>query len=211
MTAERLSVLVVDDHQLMLEAVSTALADASGIDVRSEARSGEEAIAALAQEPADVVLLDLRMPGMGGLDCLEEIKRRHPSTKVVVLSGVDDPRTIRRALALGADAFVSKLVDPRDVAAIVRQTAEATVLSAPPRLPEDDEKPALDLSGREQDVLAGMARGLANKEIAHSMGLSEQAIKYHASKLYAKLGVGGRIDAVRKAYELGLLDAAGGR
>ena len=202
----QLSVLVVDDHQLMLEAVRTALADEPGIEVLGEVRSGEDAIAFLERRPADIVLLDLRMPGMDGLACLTAIKARHPQTKVIVLSGIDEPRTIQRTLERGADAFVSKLVDPRDVGAIIRQTTEATVTSAGLRSEPSAPANGVELSERERQVLTGLASGIPNKQIAVSMGLSEQAVKYHASRLYAKLGVSGRIDAVRAAYEVGLLE-----
>jgi len=198
-----LTVLVVDDHQLVLDAIRTALAEETGIEVLAEVRSGQEAIDALSHTHADVVLLDLHMPGMDGLACLAEIKTRSRDTKVIVLSGTDEPHDIRRALDAGADAFLSKLVDPRDLAAMIRQTAGGTFLA--PLGARAADNGGIELTTREREVLRGLADGAANKQIALSLGLSEQAVKYHASRLYTKLGVRGRIDAVRAAYDAGLL------
>jgi DNA-binding NarL/FixJ family response regulator len=115
----RRKVVVVDDHQLMLEAVRAALA-APDFEIVGEARSGEEALELVEEHNPDLVLLDIRMPGMAGLECLAALRARRPDTMVVVLSGVDDPAVERQALDGGASAYVSKLLDPRDLAETLR-------------------------------------------------------------------------------------------
>ena len=121
---------MVDDHQLVLEAVRAVLDDDGGIEIVGEALSGAEALGMLEREQPDVVLLDLRMPGMTGLECLDEIRERFPAVRVVFLSGSEDDELALEALERGASAFVSKNVEPRDLSAVLRQVVEGSVLSS---------------------------------------------------------------------------------
>ena len=127
---DRLQVLVVDDHQLVLEAVRAVLDDDGEVEIVGEALSGPEALAILEREQPDVVLLDLRMPGMTGLECLDEIRERFPAVRVVFLSGSEDDELALQALERGASAFVSKNVEPRDLSAVLRQVVEGSVMSS---------------------------------------------------------------------------------
>lgn len=196
-------VVVVDDHQLMVDAIRAALAGEDEFEIVGDAKSAEEGITLVDRRRPDLVLLDIRMPRMDGLECLRLIKARHPDIKVVIVSGLDDGAVVRRALAGGASAFVSKLVDPRDLAATLRQVVEGTVVSTAPAVSQADDHIAL--SEREREVLALISSGAATKQIALEVGLSEQGVKYHLSRLYGKLGVAGRTDAVRAAHGLGLV------
>jgi len=205
----QLRLLVVDDHQLMLEAVRSALAGEDEIDVVGEARSGYEALVLARDTAPDLVLLDLRMPGMDGVQVLDELKKRFPDVRVVALSGSDDEELTREVLARGASAFVSKSVDPRDLAAVLRQVAEGTVTSNVVESGERRSERAAREAGlteRESEVLAGLAEGRSNKQIALQLRVSEQAVKYHLTNVYRKLRTSGRVDALRRANELGLVD-----
>jgi DNA-binding NarL/FixJ family response regulator len=205
---DRLRVLVVDDHRLVLEAVRAAMKNEEEIEVVGEALSGPEALALVDRVRPDVVLLDLRMPGMDGIECLERIKERSPQTHVVVLTGSEDRDLAHEVLERGASAFVSKQVDPRDLAAILRQVVDATVLSSLVSLGERRSERAAREAGlteREAEVLAALAEGGSNKQIGLELGVGEQAVKYHLTNLYRKLETANRVETLRRAAELGLV------
>ena len=198
-------VIVVDDHQLMLEAVRAALAGEDEFEIVAEAGSGAAALELARQHSPDLVLLDLRMPGMSGIECIKELKADHPRAHVVVLSGVDEPMVVRQAIDAGASAFISKLVDARDLASTLRQVIEGTVVSPAPALPEGDGPTFEALTERELAVLRHAAAGAPNKEIGRLLCVSEQTVKYHLSRIYDKFGVAGRVDAVRFAVARNLV------
>jgi DNA-binding NarL/FixJ family response regulator len=201
----KIKVLVADDHRLVLEAVTAALANEEGIEVVATASSGYEALSLIARTVPDVILLDVAMPRMDGIRCLELIRARHPKVKVVIVSGLDDPRVVRQALLHGASAFVTKSVDPRDLAAILRQTTEGTVYAAPP-MGEWQPAEAATLTRSELAVLRAAAQGLPNKQIAAQLSVTQQTVKFHLTKIYRKLGVANRTEASQYAYRHGLLD-----
>ena len=206
----QLQVLVVDDHQLVLEAVRAVLDDDGEIEIVGEALSGPEALGALERELPDVVLLDLRMPGMNGLECLDEIKARFPTVHVVFLSGNEDEELALEALERGASAFVSKNIEPRDLSAVLRQVVEGSVMSSLGTAAEPRGERAAKKAGltkREGEVLAALAEGLSNKQIARQLHVSEQAVKYHLTNVYRKLETPNRVEALRRATVLGLVDA----
>ena len=201
----KIKVLVADDHRLVLEAVTAALENEEGIEVVATATSGEQALSQIGRTAPDVVLLDIAMPQMDGIRCLELIRARYPKVKVVIVSGFDDSGVVRQALMRGASAFVTKTVDPRDLAAILRQTTEGTVYSAPPSA---DWRPAqaTKLTRSELAVLRAAAQGLPNKQIAAQLNVTQQTVKFHLTKIYRKLGVANRTEAAQYAYRHGLPD-----
>jgi DNA-binding NarL/FixJ family response regulator len=207
----RLKVLVADDHELMLAAVRLALAEASDeFEIVAETTRGQQVLPLAARTQPDLVLLDLRMPGMDGLTCLELLRQRHPQIKTVVLSGVDEPNVIRSAFRRGAVAFIRKHVDPRDLPSALRQAVSDTV--AQPIFGEYDEpEPSagadIGLSDRELDILAAVGEGKSNKQIARQLWLAEQTVKFHLTNLYRKLEVSSRTEAVNAAYRRGLLES----
>ena len=205
----RLKVVIADDHRLMLAAIRLALESASDIEVVGEAQTGSQVLPLVHQHSPDVVLLDIRMPGMNGLQCLEQLKTRFPAVKAIVLSGVDEPQVIQAALERGASAFILKYIDPRDLAAAIRQTVEGTVFqtvgsSAAPTAQASAKD--LGLSERELEILKALAGGHSNKQIAKQLWLAEQTVKFHLTNIYRKLEVGSRTEAIRAAYEHGLVE-----
>jgi DNA-binding NarL/FixJ family response regulator len=196
-----LRVLVADDHQLMLEAVRLALGEQEDIVVVGEARRGKEVLPRIASTDPDVVLLDVRMPEMDGLTCLDLIRKRFPLVKVVMLSGSEDPDVIEAALRRGASAFVTKQIDPRDLASAIRQAVEGTVFQSFGTAEEAPVSAAKEagLTEKEITVLRAVAKGLSNKHIARELWVSEQTIKFHLTNIYRKLDVANRTEAVHHA------------
>jgi DNA-binding NarL/FixJ family response regulator len=205
-----LRVVVVDDHPLMVKAIRLALDEAEDITIVGEARSGSQALPVVGRTLPDVVLLDLMMPEMDGLTCLTLLTARYPQIKVVMLSASEDRRLIDRALASGAAVFISKSVEPRDLAALLRGTAGGAVYHTL-ALPESRETRLAHeagLSEREFDILRALAQGLSNEEIAKEVWLSRSTVKFHLRNIYRKLGVSNRTEATRYACERGFIDAA---
>jgi DNA-binding NarL/FixJ family response regulator len=206
----RLKVLVADDHELILEAVRLALAQADDeFEIVAATTRGQQVLPLVARTEPDLVLLDLRMPGMDGLSCLDLLRRRHPDVRVVVLSGVDAPEVIRSAFARGATAFIKKHIDPRDLPSALRQALDGTVAHQTFGQPvEQGKAPAqeLGLSERELAMLTALGEGLSNKQIAKQHWVAEQTVKFHLTNLYRKLNVSTRTEAVRAAYRYGLLE-----
>jgi DNA-binding NarL/FixJ family response regulator len=204
----RLKLLIADDHRLMLAAIRCALQQADDIEIVGEAQSGSQVLPLVGQTHPDLVLLDIRMPGMDGLKCLQLLRERFPKVKAVVLSGIDDPQIIQSVLEAGANAYILKTVDPQDLASAVRQAANGTVfhtLGMPAGASREDAAKEVGLSDREVTILKELASGRSNKQIAKQLWLAEQTIKFHLTNIYRKLGVSSRTEAVRSAYERGIV------
>jgi len=204
----RLRLLVADDHQLMLAAVRLALRDAPEIEIVGEARTGEEVLPLAGRTSPDVALIDLRMPGMDGLRCLELLHERHPSVKTIVFSGNDDRDVVEACLARGAVAFVHKTVDPAELATVIHQAVAGDEFFAigKTRTADTAVRRDVDLTPRETEILSAVAEGMPNKQIARQLWLSEQTVKYHLTNLYRKLGVTSRTEAVHQAFSRGLIE-----
>ncbi len=203
----RLKVVIADDHPLVLEAVRIAFSDAPDIEIVGVATAGQEVLPLVHRTSPDVALLDLRMPGMDGLRCLELLHERHPSVKTIIFSGSDDPAAVDAAFARGAVGFIQKTIDPADLAAVVRQAVAGNVFlqagNARPAAPMESQ---WDLTPREIEILRALAGGLSNKQMAREFWLSDQTIKYHLTNIYRKLKVQSRTEAVRLAYEHQLIE-----
>jgi NarL family two-component system response regulator LiaR len=201
-------VLVADDHRLIVREVRRVLDEAGGFEVVAEATSGLEALVLAKRHRPDVVLLDLRMPGMDGLTCLDQLRKLLPNVKVVMLSVDHDRALVESALARGASGWIVKSVRPSDLAGIVRRAVESG-LDSPVGLPDRHQHAtpvANALSDRELHVLAEVARGKSNDAIAADMGLASQTVKFHLTNLYRKLNVSNRTEAARYAYEHGMVE-----
>jgi DNA-binding NarL/FixJ family response regulator len=205
----RLKLLIADDHQLMLAAVRMALDEAPDFEIVGEALSGSQVLPLVGQTSPDAVLLDLRMPGMDGLRCLELLRERHPEVKAIVLTGNEDPTAIQACFDRGAVAVIQKNIEPTDLPAVIRQALAGNVHYAGNAAAEAAAaaaRPRWDLTARETEILRALAEGHSNKQMAKQFWLSEQTIKYHLTNIYRKLGVGSRTEAVRQAYEHGLIE-----
>jgi DNA-binding NarL/FixJ family response regulator len=203
----RLKVLIVDDHRLMLRAIRASLSRQEDIEIVGEADSGEKVLPLVGQTGPDAVLLDVRMPGMDGLTVLERLRDEYPSIAVVMLSGIDDPALVRAALERGASAFVLKHVDPRDLGSAVRQSVTGAIFRPLDLL--NGNRSAFDDAGltkRELSILAELPAGGSNQQIAKRLFLAEQTVKFHLTNIYRKLGVSTRTEALRYAYENGLVE-----
>jgi len=205
----RLKLLLADDHALMFEAIALALESEDDLEIVGCAETGSQVLPLVQQTQPDLVLLDLRMPGMDGLTCIKLIRERFPDVSTAVLSGIDNDETIEAALRAGANAFISKSVDPAALADALRRAAQEPVSHAIGRAERgiDSLIEATGLTEREIAVLQALAHGQSNKEIARSLWLAEQTVKFHLTNIYRKLDVRGRTEAVHWAYHHGLPEA----
>jgi DNA-binding NarL/FixJ family response regulator len=205
----KLRILIADDHQLMLDGIRRALEPCEDFEIVGEAHSGSEVLPVIGRTDPDVVLLDMRMPGMDGLTCLERIRKQYPRIKVVVLSVFREPEHIEAALKRGASGYIVKSVNPLDLPAALRQAFEGTVFHAL-GLPDDSE-PArargTGLTDRELGILKAVARGLSNQAIGKELWVTEQTVKFHLTNIYRKLGVANRTEAARYAYQHALVES----
>jgi DNA-binding NarL/FixJ family response regulator len=201
-------VLIADDHRLIAEGIKRSLEESDDFEVVAEATTGSQILPLIRRTKPDVVLLDLRMPGVDGLTALEQIKRDHPDVKVVILSASTDQQVIQAALAKGANAYVIKSVNPVDLASTIRQVMEGSVFHAVglPAMGQVSPATELGLTAREVSILQALARGLSNQAIGKELFVAEQTVKFHLTNIYRKLEATNRTEAVRLAYQRGIVD-----
>jgi DNA-binding NarL/FixJ family response regulator len=201
-------VLIADDHRLVAEGIKRTLEAEGDFEVVGEANTGSSVLPLVRRTSPDIVLLDLRMPGADGLTTLEQIKRDHPAIKVVILSASADQTVIQTALAKGASAYVIKSVNPADLPSTLRQAMEGNVFHAVGMPQAGQQSPAreLGLTEREISILNALARGLSNQAIGKELFVAEQTVKFHLTNIYRKLNATNRTEAVRVAYQNGLID-----
>ena len=205
----RLKLLLADDHALMFEEVSLALENEPDLEIVGCAETGSQVLPLVGQTEPDLVVLDLRMPGMDGLTCIKLLRERFPGVRTAVLSGVDSDEAIEAALRAGTNAFISKTIDPATLAEALRRAATEPIPETVGRSGRQTGSIVAEagLTERELAVLQALAQGNSNKEIAASLWLAEQTVKFHLTNIYRKLNVRGRTEAVHWAYHHGLADA----
>ena len=203
-------VLIADDHPLVRSGVRRALEEEHDIEVVGEATNGAKVLPLIGQTGPDLVVLDISMPHLDGLTCLDQIRKRYPDVKVVILSASGDPDRVQAALARGATAYVLKSVDVRDLASALRQAMEGTVFQALGVQQDSDGQFAgsVGLTKRETAILKAVARGLTNQAIGREFWVSEQTVKFHLRNIFRKLEVGSRTEAARYAFEHGLVESS---
>lgn len=208
-----LRVLVADDHALVRSGI-VALLEAAELDVVGEASTGREAVSAAARLRPDIVLMDIRMPDMDGIEATAAVARQPDAPRVLVLTTFDLDEYVYRALAAGASGFLLKDARPDRLVDAVRTVAAGEALLAPEltrRLIErylslpPTPAPRTDLTPREQEIWMLIATGLSNAEIGQRLFLSEATVKAHITRLLAKLGLRDRVQAVVAAYESGMI------
>jgi DNA-binding NarL/FixJ family response regulator len=211
-------VLVADDQDLVREGLRLMLDAEPDIDVVAEARNGIEALAQTRRHDPDVVLMDVRMPDLDGIEATTRLARTGARARVLVLTTFDLDEYVYRALKAGASGFLLKDATREQLTTAVRTVSTGTALLAPAvvarlvdefcRIPPRDEalrQAAERLSGRELDVLRLVAAGLSNAEIAARLYLGEATVKSHVARVLAKLGLRDRVQMVAYAYESGIL------
>ena len=201
-----LRVLVADDHPLMLAAVRRLLEEAPNFEIVGEVSVGSHVLPAVNETHPDVVLLDVRMPELDGITCLQRLRKQDPDVAVVILSSYSDDEQIEAARAAGARGYVVKTVEPVDLPTVIRSALQddAFRVWGTPEPTQPDSAVAPLLSEREGAVLEAVARGLSNREIGQQLWISEQTVKFHLRNVYRKLGVSSRTEAARYAYRSGL-------
>ena len=199
-------VLIADDHQLMLQALRAALDAAEDFEVVADTNSGSHVLPLVGRTSPDLVLLDIHMPGMDGLTCLDLLRHRYPDVKVVMVSAADEPERIQSALRRGAIGYIVKSIDPADLPSALRTALAGNAYFAIDGAENTDEHVSrtVGLTDRELTILKALARGLSNKQISQEHWVTEQTVKFHLSNVYRKLGVSNRGEAVRWAHQNGL-------
>jgi DNA-binding NarL/FixJ family response regulator len=211
-----ISVLVADDHGIVREGLRRLLEAEEDVQVVCEAGDGREVLDQVEKHQPDVVVLDITMPRLGGLETLERIRSKHPGVKVILLSVHGDPPFIQSAISLGADGYVLKNGRASEVVTAIRAVTKGGSYFSPAVAREIVEqlrapKPAADepftlLSGREREVLHLIAEGLSAKEVASDLEISTKTVEAHRTSLMRKLGVRKATELVRYALRHGLIE-----
>ena len=206
------TVLICDDHRIVREGLRQFVAGVPGVDRVETAASGEEVLARYPLERPDLVLMDVRMPGLGGLEATRRLVSNHPDAKVLMLSAADDRDQVAAAVNHGARGYLLKDVSHEELCAAVAHALDGADLVEPSlrralstREPARVVPTASVLTERELQVLTGMSQGKSNGQIGRDLYLSEDTIKTHARRLFRKLGVNDRAQAVALGFRRGLV------
>ena len=218
---EKIRVLVADDHALFRKALAAVFADEADVELVGEASDGEEAVRMAAELVPDVVLMDVRMPKILGIEAARQIKSEQPTTKIVMLTVSDEEEDLFEAIKAGASGYLLKEVDPSEIADALRQIHEGHSLLSPAvasklvsefaaickRTDERAMRPTL--TDRELEVLRLAADGLTNRQIGRRLGISENTVKNHIRNILEKLHLHSRMEAVLYAVREELIDLGG--
>ncbi len=199
-------VLCVDDHPLVRKGIASILANEADMELVAEAGNGREAVDMFRELRPDVVLMDLRMPQVDGIEATRTIRTDDPEARIIALTSYDGDQDIYRALEAGVRGYILKEMVHTEVVRAIR-TVVAGKRLMPPEVAErlSEYFPQVALTPREVEVLSCVARGLANKEIAHKLGTANGTIKMHVQNILEKLGASDRTHAVTLAIERGIL------
>lgn len=213
-----ITLLLVDDQDLLRAGMAMVLGAAPGLRVVGEATNGADAVARAAELTPDVVLMDVRMPGLDGIEATRRITAEHPETRVIILTTFDLDEYAFGGLNAGASGFLLKDAPSDDLITAIHTVAGGEAIVSPRitqrmlemyrgKMPETQGAGADDspLSDREREVLVAIGHGLSNSEIAASLFLSESTVKTHVGRVLAKLGLRDRVQAVIYAYQRGLV------
>ena len=212
--SELIKIVLVDDQELILSALTSVLNGDPGLEVAGSCKSAEEALGMIKVENPDVVMTDLDMPGMGGLELIKRISEDHENTRVLALTTFETNENMRSAMKYGASAFLSKGSTALDIVAAVKLVASGEVVMSPKTrewlqqelgAPHGKESIVdLGLTPREVEVLKLASLGLSNVDIAQKLFISPLTAKTHVARLFDKLGVASRAALVAKAKDLDL-------
>jgi NarL family two-component system response regulator LiaR len=208
--AHTIRVLIVDDHEIIRTGITYSLSAFHDLELVGEAKSGQEALRLCRETQPDVVLMDMLMPDMDGVQTTQAIRKEHPRVQVLALTSFHDRERVQQAMQAGAAGYLVKGVSASQLAEAIRVAhAGQTILSAEATealIRPDDQRAELghDLTQREREVLSLLARGLSNAEIAQQLSITISTTKHHVSAILSKLGASSRAGAVVLAMEQGL-------
>jgi two-component system, NarL family, response regulator len=203
---DKIKVMVVDDHPLMRVGVASIVNARLDMTVVAQAGTGEEAVALFFKHKPDVTLMDLRLPGMSGVDAIRSIRESHPRARFVVLTTYEGDADIHRALEAGAQGYVIKGMPYQTLVESLQRVHKGGRFLPPPvaralasRMPDSE------LSAREQEVLSLLANGKSNRDIATTLGITEATVKCHVSAILLRMNVSDRTEAVVTALQRGMV------
>lgn len=206
-------ILIADDHPVVRQGLSALLSALPQVTVVGEVSSGDEAVAAAARSDVDVILMDLEMPGIDGVEATRRIKQERGSdVRVVVLTAHDDRHSIVEAIAAGASGYLSKAASLDEIERALVAVSQGAVYVAPDiagralRAMSSNGSDRHDLTQREVEIVRLLCEGLTARAIASRLRISERTVNTHVGNLYRHLGVNNRIDAMREAMRRGLVD-----
>ncbi len=210
-TEQSIRVLLVDDHEMVRRGLAVFIQSFDDLVLVGEAANGREAIDILQENDTDVILMDLLMPEMGGIEATKTIHDQHPEIKIIAMTSFEDEDLVKQAISSGAIGFLMKNTSIDELATAIRNAvagkptlapeAAQILMTAATRPPE----PSYDLTNRELDVLTQMVEGRTNPEIADILSISRSTVKTHVSNILGKLNVTNRIEAVKLALESNLI------
>jgi DNA-binding NarL/FixJ family response regulator len=208
-------VAIADDHAILREGVKLLLEADADIDVIGQASNGLEAVRLAAEEKPDVMLMDIQMPGVDGIEATERVRRQAPTTKVLVLSQIDNEEYLVRVLQAGAMGYVLKQNASEELVAAVHTVHKGHVYMTPYmasrfvqmhfRKEEEKKDRSKQLTPREQEVLKGIAEGLTNQQIADDLNVSIKTVQTHRGNIMEKLNLHDRVELVKYAIRAGLV------
>ena len=205
-THERLTVLIVDDHPMMRLGIAAIINDQPDMTVVAQAGTGEQAVELWRQHKPHVTLMDLRLPGMSGVEAIRAIRSEYPRSRVVVLTTYEGDEDVHQALEAGAQGYLLKGMSPEVLLDALRRVhAGNRVLPPPIARSIDSRAPCSDLSAREREVLMLIAQGRNNKEIGAALSITEGTVKCHVTMILSRLGVSDRTQAVVAAFQRGIV------
>jgi DNA-binding NarL/FixJ family response regulator len=204
--SEKIRILVAEDHLVARVGVSTIVNMQPDMTIVAEAANGQQALELFRKHQPDVTLLDLRMPGMGGVEAATAIRTEYPNARMIALTTYGGDEDIRRALNAGVQAYLTKDVLHDELLKAIRAVhAGQTYLPAAVAASLAAQLPRPDLSAREVQVLELIVRGLANKQIAYALSIAEHTVKNHVKNILSKLGVQDRTQAATAAIQRGII------
>ncbi|MBB1500343.1 response regulator transcription factor [Propioniciclava sp. MC1683] len=210
------TVAIVDDDAIVRAALVAYLTSAEGFEVRHELTNGAEAVSVITRDPVDVVVMDVRMPKLDGIQATQALRSTVPNIKILVITSFDEDGAVRDALSAGANGFLLKDTSPTGLVDAIRAVMQGTSVVSPgpitSLLLQDKRRarpvpaPELGLSPRELQILRLLCAAYSNTEIAEELFVSESTVKTHVSAIMTKMQVPSRLKAVVRAYELGLVE-----
>jgi len=201
-------VLLVDDHTLMRQGTRALLREADDIEIVAESERGDEALVLARQHHPDVVILDIRLPGLGGVEVARTLREDLPATRILILTAYDYDQYVRALFAIGVEGYLLKNATGEELIAAVRDVCAGKQVLSPEiearKMDEDGSHPDA-LTDREIEILTLVSQGESNKEIARALGITSRTAEWHVGKVLAKLGARSRTEAIRLGRQQGMI------